>query len=88
MEILTPDQELTITRFSDRLSVVIGPDDMFPPDQHPDRTANTEPRPSLPAAEALGLAAVYELARARQERRARTGQVIARIDRTLELCHV
>lgn len=88
MEQLTDNQKLTITRFADQLSVVVGPDDMFPPDLGHDRAVNIEPQPSLPAVEILGLAAVYELVRARQARRDRVGQTIARIDRTLELCHV
>lgn len=68
MERLTTEQQLELVRFEERLDAVVGPEDMFPPDAS-GTLAYLEPRlPIVPAAEAVDLALVYNLAAARYRR--------------------
>lgn len=80
---LNPQQELLITRFSDQLSVVVGPDDMFPPED-----GVREPAKPLPPIHPLMAAAelscrVFCLDQAREHRNrlaGRTAMVLEHID--------
>jgi hypothetical protein len=49
MEKLTYEQERRVENFSLRLRGVVGPWDLFPPDELGVRAAEPEPRPELPA---------------------------------------
>lgn len=89
MNKLTGDQELLITRFNDQLSVVVGPDDMFPPDLGGDRDLLPPPIPFCPAAEALCLAGVSSLTQYRRERLLSSSQkIVGVIDAMLEPSNV
>jgi hypothetical protein len=88
MNRLTNDQELLITRFSDQLSVVVGPEDMFPPDPGGVRELAPSPEPQCPSAEALCLNGIYNLASYRRMRLLSGSQkLIGTIDAMLEPTH-
>jgi len=87
MNQLTPSQELLITRFSDQLSVVVGPDDMFPPEDGVREPAEPLP-PMRPFMVAASLACnVYCLEQARQRREqlaGKTAMVLSHIDELVD----
>lgn len=82
MNHLTAEQELTVTMFADQLSVVVGPDDMFPPETGGVREPLPEPLPYYPATEALCLASIHHIAEhvRRKELLAHAGAVATKID--------
>lgn len=81
METLTQKQEQQICDFAFELALIDGPEDMFPPD---DFGGVREPRrpvqPSGCSPEAICLAAVYDITRARERRTAleRRGRALMR----------
>lgn len=85
MNQLTPTQELLVTRFSDQLSVVSGPDDMFPPEDGVREPA----RPLLPIRPLMAAASlacnVYCLDQVRERRNQLLGKTVGILTRIDEL---
>ncbi len=55
MEILNQEQEQIVNQFKGILEIVVGVDDMFPPDESGDRCAPEPYNPRPPLAEAIDL---------------------------------
>jgi hypothetical protein len=85
MHHLTAEQELNLTMFTDQLSVVIGPDDMFPPETGGVREPIPEPLPFYPTSEALCLASIHHMAEHVQRKAllAHAGRLATEIDALL-----
>jgi len=87
MEILTQQQERMIEDFAWELSMVDTVDDIFPPDAGGVHEPRRPLPPTLPGAEHVCLAAVYDLAQARQQRKSlmqRSGESICAITQLVD----
>lgn len=81
-ELHTTDEQL-IQNFVYELAMIDGPDDMFPPDSMGVREPRRPILPNLDGNDRLALAAVYDMAVARQNRRSimgKSGASILEID--------
>ena len=87
MKQLTSAHESSIAQFREQLSVVVGPDDMFPPDATGVREPLPRPTPERPAAESLCLAGIHKGINGYRRAKvlAAADRIIGRIDNVIEL---